>query len=533
MKPGWRGGRVGRMPVGGEVDSKLVGDRLNGLSSADSVGHGGPRWIGLAVTRTVSMARLGLGGSNVPLPKMRRDGFWLVAIGIGLAASFGPTPGASADQASRRTAVSEAVRKAQPSVVSISSEKKAASTSRWPFSSEESQRPRVSGMGTGVIIDGRGFILTNHHVVDKVQGIEVHLLDGTNLPARVIQSDKEMDLAVLKVDAGRVLPAVVIGSSADLMLGETVITIGNAFGYENTVSQGIVSALKRNVTLSDEQVYRNLIQTDACINPGNSGGPLINIDGELVGINVATRSGAQGIGFALPIDDVKRVATEMMSTRRLALKWHGLVSGEMVHPEGRRVVLNEVQSNSPAEAAGFRAGDQVVKIGDLDVTNSLDIERGFLDAQPGQATRVLVRRDGKDQELPLEIRALGRSNVPVATLDATAQVWRALGLRVTPVTSEYVSAASPQLHGGLYVESVEANSPGGRASIQKGDILVGMNVGARHWETIRPDNVIYILRQPEVAHTQLLPFYIVRSNNIHQGSMSLAEVSTTGGTISR
>ena len=449
--------------------------------------------------------------------------------------SLGRTPEASADTTARKTPVTEAVRKAQPSVVSISSEKKAASTSRWPFSSEESQRPRVSGMGTGVIVDGRGFILTNHHVVDKVQGIEVHLFDGTVLPARVIQSDKEMDLAVIKVDAGRPLSPIAIGTSADLMLGETVITIGNAFGYENTISQGIVSALKRNVTLSDEQVYRNLIQTDACINPGNSGGPLINIDGDLVGINVATRSGAQGIGFALPIDDVKRVATEMMSTRRLALKWHGLVATEMLHPEGRRVILSEIQSNSPAEASGFRTGDHVVSIGDLPVTNSLDIERALLDAQPGQPTRVVVRRDGQEQELPLDVRAIGRSAAPPANLDATAQVWRTLGLKVTPVDSAYVSAASPQLHGGLYVESVVPDSPGGRASILKGDILVGMNVGTRHWETIRPDNVLYILRQPEVAHSQLLPFYIVRSNSIHQGAMSLADPTTAyaGGAINR
>ena len=143
----------------------------------------------------------------MPLPKMRRDGlFWLVATLVG-GMLIGRTPEASADIAARKTPVSEAVRKAQPSVVSISSEKKAASTSRWPFSTEESQRPRVSGMGTGVIVDGRGFILTNHHVVDKVQGIEVHLFDGTNLPARVIQYDKEMDLAVLKVDAGHPLTA--------------------------------------------------------------------------------------------------------------------------------------------------------------------------------------------------------------------------------------------------------------------------------------------------------------------------------------
>ena len=190
----------------------------------------------------------------------------------------------------------EAVSKAGPSVVNITSEKKASSTSRWPFSTEESQRPRVSGMGTGVIIDGRGYILTNHHVVDKVEGIEVHVADGASYPARVIQYDEGMDLAMLKVEAGRPLPAIVIGTSSDLMVGEEVITIGNAFGYENTVSVGIVSALKRNVTLSDDQVYRNLIQTDAAINPGNSGGPLINIDGELVGINVAVRAGRRGSG---------------------------------------------------------------------------------------------------------------------------------------------------------------------------------------------------------------------------------------------
>ena len=465
---------------------------------------------------------------------MRRNGLWLIVALVGATTTVVlPTTLARGDVLARRTAVSEAVRKAQPSVVSISSEKKAASTSRWPFSAEETQRPRVSGMGTGVIIDGRGFIVTNHHVVDKVQGIEVHLADGQVLPARVIQSDREMDLAVVKVDAGRPLPPIAIGTSSDLMLGETVITIGNAFGYEGTISQGVVSALKRNVTLSDDQVYRNLIQTDACINPGNSGGPLINVDGELVGINVATRSGAQGIGFALPIDDVKKVATEMMSTRRLALKWHGLVSGESFHTEGRRLILSEVQANSPAEAAGFRPGDQLVRVGDLVVTNTLDVERALLDAQPGLPTRVQLRRDGRDQELAIEVRPIGRASTPAVTPDATAQVWRTLGLKVTPVDPAYVSAASPELHGGLYVESVMPDSPGGRASIVKGDILVGMIVGNRHWETIRPDNVVYLLRQPEVASTQLLPFYIVRSNSIHRGSMSLAEASASTGTITR
>ena len=228
-------------------------------------------------------------------------------------------------------------------------------------------RPRVSGMGTGVILDGRGYILTNHHVVDKVQGIEVHLADGTSYPARVVQHDEEMDLAMLKVDAGRPLPAIAIGTSADLMVGETVITIGNAFGYENTVSVGIVSALKRNVTLSDEQVYRNLIQTDACINPGNSGGPLINIDGELIGINVAVRAGAQGIGFALPIDDVKRVAAEMMSTRRLAahLARPGRATRSASQARPRGGPLRRPAGQPGRAGRVSRPGDQVVKVGDL------------------------------------------------------------------------------------------------------------------------------------------------------------------------
>ncbi len=399
-------------------------------------------------------------------------------------------------------------------------------------------------MGTGVIVDSRGFILTNHHVVDKVQGIEVHLYDGTNLPARVVQSDREMDLAVLKVDAGKLLVPVTIGSSADLMLGETVITIGNAFGYENTVSQGIISNLKRDVTLADEQVYHRLIQTDACINPGNSGGPLINADGELVGINVATRAGAQGIGFALPIDDVKRVASEMMSIRKLALKWHGMVATESWQGDDRRVILTDVQSSSPAEVAGFRAGDQVLKVGDLPVTNALDIERALLDAQPGQPTKVALRRDGHDQNLMIDVRALGRSGVattaavapasnPLATSDAVNAVWRTLGLKVLAVDSRYVTQVDAKLRGGLFVQSVMPDSPAAHADIRQGDILVGLVVGKRELETVQADNVIYILRQPELTQSPLLPYYFIRSQSIQKGNMKLADIAQAEGSIIR
>jgi serine protease Do len=430
----------------------------------------------------------------------------------------------------RQTPVVQAIRKVQPCVVSISSEKKAASSSRWPFTPEESMRPRVSGMGTGVIIDPRGFILTNQHVVDRVQGVEVHLADGVVYPARVVQQDPSMDIAILKIDAGRALAAIQIGSSADILVGETVITIGNAFGYENTTSVGIISALGRNVTLSDDQVYRNLIQTDACINPGNSGGPLVNIDGELIGINVAVRAGAQGIGFALPIDDVKKVATEMMSTRRLAATWHGLVGGEARRGDCRCIVLSEIPAGSPAETAGFQKGDEIVRIGDLAVSTTIDIERGLLDVRPGQKADVLVRRGGKERVVSLEPEPLNRAGAAGGPMtDSIAeQVWTRLGLRTVPVSREYVKVVSQTFRGGLFVQSVSPGSAAARGSIQKGDILVGMNDGTRDWETIRPDNILFILNQPEVNQNQSLQYYVVRRNQFIQGLVNLGETVATG-----
>lgn len=448
----------------------------------------------------------------------------LTIVMVGVVAPAGTVWAASE---TRRTAIVEAVDKVHESVVSISSEKKAESHSRWPFSQEENQRPRVSGMGSGVLIDRRGYILTNHHVVDKVQGIMVQLFDGTTCPARLLQFDAVMDLALLKIEPPRPLTAVEIGTSSDLMVGETVITIGNAFGYENTVSVGIISALHRDVTLSDDQVYRNLVQTDACINPGNSGGPLINIEGQLIGINVAVRAGAQGIGFALPIDDVKKVAAELVSTRRLSATWHGLVALEQRRGARRAVVVAEVQQGSPAEAAGFRQGDELVRIGDLSITSALDVERGLLDARPGRPAAVIVRRGTSETPMALDVRPApgNTTNLVGGTDDA---VWRLLGLKTLQVPPEYVAAVSSKLRGGLYVQAVLPGSPAAEAAIQKGDILLGMKVGARHWETIRPDNILYVLRQPETYQTQSALLYVVRKNEVQPRRISLgAAVSPT------
>jgi serine protease Do len=463
------------------------------------------------------------GTTAVPTPEMswnqRRPRKYILTVRLAVAMLLALGTGVRAETGARRTAVVDAVEKVQPCVVSITSEKLASSTSRWPFSPAENRLPLVNGMGSGVIVDGRGYVLTNHHVVDKVQGIVVALFDGKRYSARVIQSDPVMDIALLKVDADHPLAAVKIGTSSDLMVGETVITIGNAFGYENTVSVGIISALHRDVTLSDDQVYRNLIQTDACINPGNSGGPLINVDGELIGINVAVRAGAQGIGFALPIDEVTHVATEMFSTRRLASNWHGLVSSEQRRGPKHAVVVSEVQAGSPADAAGFRQGDELLRIGDLAIASPLDVERGMLDVQPGHPASVRIRRSKTERSIPLDVKSLAGG--PLATPDDL--VWRLLGVKTQQVSNDYVSAVSPKLRGGLYIQDVSPGSPAALAAIQKGDILVGMNVGTHHWETIRPDNILYVLRQPEATQTRSAILYLVRRNGIQPLRISLVD----------
>jgi serine protease Do len=435
-------------------------------------------------------------------------------------ASNAPAPALAAGEASaRRTPLVAAIERALPSVVSITSEKRAASNSRWPYSPEENRRPRVNGMGTGVILDERGFIITNQHVVHEVDDLRVMFSDGTTYPAKVIQQDAGMDLALLKVDAGKPLKAIRIGNSDDLMLGEQVITIGNAFGYENTTSVGVIGALHRNVRLADDQNYRNLIQTDAAINPGNSGGPLVNVDGELIGINVATRAGAQGIGFALPIDDVKRVALEMLSTRKLAGTWHGLVTGEEKESDARVVKVAKVEEGSPAEQAGVKGGDRVATVNDLEVVTPLDIERALLGIRPGETARVGVVRDGQPQQIVMTIQGVG--TIPV---DSSERLWQVLGMKAVRVPAQYVTPASEKLRGGLYIQEVLAGGAAEQAFLRKGDILVGMHVDGNDWETIKPENVLFILKQTGQASDPLIRYYIVRKNVIHQGQLDIATV---------
>ena len=306
-------------------------------------------------------------------------------------------------QYSRRTPIVEAVQKTRPSVVTI----KVLKQGQWGAKEI---------VGTGVIIDERGYAVTNRHVVSRAQSLTVHLADGSSVDARVHTEDPRHDLAIIRLQSGRKYQALAFAPASDLMVGETVIAVGHPFGYTNTVSTGIVSALGREITMPEGEVLTNLIQTNASINPGNSGGPLLNINGELIGINVALREGAQGIAFALNADTVQAVLSKHLSAANVAHVGHGLACREVVG-EGKvrqKVVVDRVAEQSAAAKAGLRKGDVVLKVGARAVSNRFDLERALWGYKAGDKVEAAILRAGKEAHVALTLTDGGDSAVASA-----------------------------------------------------------------------------------------------------------------------
>ena len=374
-------------------------------------------------------------------------------------------------------------------------------------SGDETEDRRVNGMGTGVVIDTRGYAVTNFHVVDGVREIEVTLASGRTVAARLISHDRRTDLAIIKIDTVDPLPVIQLGTSDDLLTGETVLALGNAFGYEHTVTRGIISALHRNVDVSPTQRYEDLIQTDASINPGNSSGPLLNIKGEMIGINVAVRAGAQGIGFAIPVDSVLRIVTGLLSVERIDHTWHGIVCRTC----GTSAIIESVHRQSPAETIGMRAGDVILRVGDRTVTSQLDIERALLGRKAGEIVAVTVTREGNEENYSLALAKAKQQKV-----SAAERSWEQLGLRLAPVISSTVQQLQPRYHGGLLVQEVRFGSPASDKGIRPGDILVGLHI----WETVKPDNVSYILDQIKSDQLETVKLYILRGRDTLFGHLT-------------
>lgn len=417
----------------------------------------------------------------------------------------------------RKTAVVGAVARVKGAVVNIHSERSSVVGGGDAFGPPVARKP-MNGMGTGIIIDARGYIVTNQHVVDDVTALRIRLSDGSSQTAVVVARHPELDLAIIKIDASTPLPVMPVGTATDLMVGETVIALGNAYGYEHTVSVGVISAIKRDVSLNDTMSYKSLIQTDASINPGNSGGPLVNINGELVGVNVAIRAGAQGIGFAIPVDHMVKSVSDMLKARRRAATYDGLVCRDVLQASGdglvRKVIIDRVDSSSPAETSGLVAGDVIVQVGEIKIASGIDVERGLMDRKAGESVTILVRRGDQDKSIKVALASGDRQVRPVAASDV---IWQKLGVQFAPIAGDSVSRVNSQLHGGLEITAITTGGVAAKAGLKKGDVLVGLHT----WETVTVDNVNYVLNHPDLATFNPVPFFIVRGGQIRKGNLPM------------
>ncbi len=325
-------------------------------------------------------------------------------------------------QTSSQGSYSNAAKKAMPAVVNIFTSKKAAPNPNQQYmddpmfrhffgdQSDEEQRPENS-LGSGVVVSSEGYILTNHHVVESADEIEVALADGRNFPARVVGTDPETDLAVLKVDTKN-LPAITFASAEKASVGDVVLAIGNPFGVGQTVTQGIISAVGRSHL--GINTFENFIQTDASINPGNSGGALIDTTGNLVGINSAIYSrsgGSMGIGFAIPVSLAKQVMEQIIRQGSVTRGWIGIEAQDITpelaesfklkHDHGS--LIAGVIRNSPAERAGLKPGDILLEIDGREVSDSSSMLNLISVLKPDKKATLKIARDEKELDIPILI----------------------------------------------------------------------------------------------------------------------------------
>ena len=324
----------------------------------------------------------------------------------------------------------------------------------------QKRKYRSESTGSGVIINGRkGLILTNAHVLAGGSDIKVKMINGEEYSADIIGSDADFDLAVLKVRSAKNLPQVAMGDSSDIYIGETVIAIGNPFGYTHTVTTGVVSALKRTVKSKDGS-FTDFIQTDAAINPGNSGGPLLNIMGELIGINTAIQARAEGIGFAIPINRAKRVVEELLTSGKVSPVWLGLSGQDLDQSSAsyfglskvQGLLISDVYKGTPAYKARLAPGDVILKVNDIAVEDK-DSYLGLMRVQTHSEDIVLdVLKSGKMQKIKLRPQSLSSQQVK-------SFAWARWGMAV----------AKDSRGQGMLITSVRKGSAAEKLGLQSGD----------------------------------------------------------------
>jgi len=334
-----------------------------------------------------------------------------------------------------------------------------------------------SGLGTGFIIHSSGYVLTNNHVVSEADTIVVRLANDHEYPAKVVGTYELLDIALLKIEPTEPLTAAPLGNSEALEIGEWVIAIGNPFGLSHTVTAGIVSAKgRRDVLPGNEANQARFIQTDASINPGNSGGPLINIRGEVVGINTAINAAGQGIGFAVPIDMIKTVLPQL-AQGHVARSYLGVqvgpvdkdMAGRIGIERGKGALVTDVKPSTPAAAAGFARGDVITRFDGTPIEHWDDLPWLASTASAARSLKVLVNREGKAHELSVTLAPFPES-APLAKRDAGL-----LGIEVVALSEARAKEIGIEPGQGVSVKDVRAGGMAAAAGIKGGDVIVQVN----------------------------------------------------------
>lgn len=414
---------------------------------------------------------------------------------FGLSLTLTPLTFAQTDL--RQTPVVTAVRKIGPSVVNISSEQTRRNQPS-PFSNfgfhpffdsffkdfvapEYERRAPRSSLGSGIIIDGqKGFILTNAHVIENTAQIMVTLQDKQTFPAKVIGVDAEADLAVLQIEPKGELPDTPLSSSDDLLIGETVIAIGNPFGFSHTVTTGVISALDRTIR-TDDRIYRNFIQTDASINPGNSGGPLLNINGDLIGINTAVYAKAQGIGFAIPVARAHKIVTDLIEYGEVIPAWLGLIlqpvdqamAGYLNLDEDlqRRyggLLIKQVTPEGPGQTAGLKSGQLLLAINQRPIASIGTYRTTMKEVDVDQTIELLTWQNGV-----LEKVKVRSALFPEKLADQLPETL--LGITAVDITRKLASRFNLRSDQGVLVLDTHKGVGLGKIGARAGDVLHQIN----------------------------------------------------------
>ena len=344
------------------------------------------------------------------------------------------------------------------------------------FGNSPQREFKRQGLGSGFVITGDGYVVTNNHVVDRAEDIEVILENGKKYKAEIIGKDPKTDLAVLKINPDKKLTSVRLGNSDDLKIGDWVMAIGNPFGLGYTVTAGIVSATGRSLGFG---AYDDFIQTDAPLNPGNSGGPLFNLNGEVIGVNTAIAARGQGIGFSIPINLASSVIKQLKENGKVVRGWLGVIIQEITPEIAESLGLDgtngaliaDVSPDSPASRAGLKRKDVVIKFNDDDIEDFSDLTRFVGVAKPDSDVTLTVIRDGKEKEVEVKLGELQDHSQVGDKSKAEIE----LGLNVKEITPELVNRFNLEHENGVVIVNVTRDSRAHEAGFRSGDVIISID----------------------------------------------------------